>query len=1103
MPQIASKLEPTFVGPVLDANLLEGQVPVANGGTGVDSLSSLKTNLNLNNVDNTADVNKPVSTAQASAISTALATNLANFNAVLAQTQTARDEALNYGSAIVKYNWYEAEALTGLANNAGVIVLSSDTGTHISVSGDFGAVDGQTPNSGFYQYSTLIGKLVRRSDLESALISILKDQIELAATRTEAFASSITTTLDNYVSDSIAEGLADSSIPNNSFFPVVTNDGRHYLVKKINSTTAGTTVEYNTVTAFLAESAIVNAVKDEALQYSNATVVASWTEAAALTGLANNAAVYVLSVDAGTHTSVAGDYGSVSGQTPNSGYYAYSTSLAALVRKAPLESSLVKGYRDQTKAYFDALGQMFEGYIFTTVAEGLADPSVPNNSFFPVISDDSRHYVVYKDGTGAAGQTIEYATAFSGIEAPRVRAAYTALAAMGGWVDGMYGMVTAADTGTHTSASGDVGESGGQTPNRGHYVYSAAQSKLIRVGDLESYISTINKNLTEAYANTLGTMFDGYIYQTTAEGLADSEVPNGTFFPVVTADNRRYDVFKVDSTTAGQIIEYPTITYLDNNHTKITDLVSTVAGKGIDLISRVPYPVPDRASLAGLDTAKYKTAVLYESGREGVFRWNSSNLSTAITADPQQGIYVAPSSDTSGSTGAWVRIGYSSNSGIVNVLWFGAKTDNSIDTVGTNGAANKTAFQAAINFVEAMTGLSPQGCGEVVVPPGRFVIGGGSDTIGLTLTKANLIGAGIFETTLVWGGVLNGTVVRVDQTYRKRINGFRWNNAPNSGSTTKPKFWIDATYDAGLGGVRLMDFGDNWDNNFWTDVSSATDSAAIKVPRCLNFFMRNVRFQGGSRWIHIYTQPSTYTQFSNLSIQDWTADYSNSGAGVFSEGILFDVTGQGSLTLNLENARLEGSATMATNPALVRVIDTVGPNLIPTEPLHLSMRNIQAVFTGATGVNLVYLDSSQTNAVTCNISLDHVVLGKFSALQGNPGVWQTSNIEVEPTFSVQTSIKFWRSGRVNSSGMMYVGKGFTQGNIKSGSTTSTTNGSGIITVTHGFGKTPVQVIPIATGSTFYHIQPTTKTSTTFNVIVLDAAGTPVDSTSVSFDWMIF
>jgi hypothetical protein len=60
-----------------------------------------------------------------------------------------------------------------------------------------------------------------------------------------------------------------------------------------------------------------------------------------------------------------------------------------------------------------------------------------------------------------------------------------------------------------------------------------------------------------------------------------------------------------------------------------------------------------RAILAGLSTTL--PAYLTESGREGTFVFDSTNNSANVTADPNQGVYVAPASDTTGASGAWVR----------------------------------------------------------------------------------------------------------------------------------------------------------------------------------------------------------------------------------------------------------------------------------------------------------------------------------------------------------------------------------------------------------------------------------------------------------------
>ena len=54
----------------VSAGKITGVVPVANGGTGASTVSAAKTNLALNNVDNTTDLNKPISTLTQTALNT-------------------------------------------------------------------------------------------------------------------------------------------------------------------------------------------------------------------------------------------------------------------------------------------------------------------------------------------------------------------------------------------------------------------------------------------------------------------------------------------------------------------------------------------------------------------------------------------------------------------------------------------------------------------------------------------------------------------------------------------------------------------------------------------------------------------------------------------------------------------------------------------------------------------------------------------------------------------------------------------------------------------------------------------------------------------------
>jgi hypothetical protein len=116
----------------------------------------------------------------------------------------------------------------------------------------------------------------------------------------------------------------------------------------------------------------------------------------------------------------------------------------------------------------------------------------------------------------------------------------------------------------------------------------------------------------------------------------------------------------------------------------------------LEAVSRFPIAVADRAALAVFSASS--TAFLREAGREGTFVWDSSNLSAKVTSDSLQGVYVAPVSDATGASGAWVR----KFSGALNVKWFGA--------VGNGATDDYPAIQGALNLLR-YTG------GEVFVPP--------------------------------------------------------------------------------------------------------------------------------------------------------------------------------------------------------------------------------------------------------------------------------------------------------------------------------------------------------------------------------------------------
>jgi len=96
--------------------------------------------------------------------------------------------------------------------------------------------------------------------------------------------------------------------------------------------------------------------------------------------------------------------------------------------------------------------------------------------------------------------------------------------------------------------------------------------------------------------------------------------------------------------------------------------------------SRLSTVVISRSEMAALpvNVIAYRSVELVERGREGSFKWSGQNLSAKISADLSQGLYVAPSFDLTGASGAWVRI----YNGPAIVTWWGVDPTGVTDAGG-------------------------------------------------------------------------------------------------------------------------------------------------------------------------------------------------------------------------------------------------------------------------------------------------------------------------------------------------------------------------------------------------------------------------------------
>ena len=118
------------------------------------------------------------------------------------------------------------------------------------------------------------------------------------------------------------------------------------------------------------------------------------------------------------------------------------------------------------------------------------------------------------------------------------------------------------------------------------------------------------------------------------------------------------------------------------NKASTADLASADAAKGVALVAGAGRIASTRAVMKALsgNGNLSRPVHLTEAGREGVFAFDSSNLSSQVAADSLEGVYVAPDSDATGASGAWVR----QWTGLKpDPRWFGAVADGVLTTSGT------------------------------------------------------------------------------------------------------------------------------------------------------------------------------------------------------------------------------------------------------------------------------------------------------------------------------------------------------------------------------------------------------------------------------------
>jgi hypothetical protein len=137
------------------------------------------------------------------------------------------------------------------------------------------------------------------------------------------------------------------------------------------------------------------------------------------------------------------------------------------------------------------------------------------------------------------------------------------------------------------------------------------------------------------------------------------------------------------------IAESNAASYTDSQVSLVrSDLASSGVSGGVSLVGGAQRTVMNIAALAALGAGVSSVTVLHRESIAdlggGQFAWVAGDQSSFVTADPLQGVWVAPSSDTTGASGAYKRVGSA-----LDFRYFGAKDDGS-DAAGTTAAIQAT-----------------------------------------------------------------------------------------------------------------------------------------------------------------------------------------------------------------------------------------------------------------------------------------------------------------------------------------------------------------------------------------------------------------------------
>lgn len=364
------------------------------------------------------------------------------------------------------------------------------------------------------------------------------------------------------------------------------------------------------------------------------------------------------------------------------------------------------------------------------------------------------------------------------------------------------------------------------------------------------------RNITQVNTTTFtvdGGLTDEYVKGVAIRVKQDSGFVTGTVVSATYANGKT----TVELSMIGGATISSTAQYAERN------IVAAFSSLGSDLIAhtgtsdtvtqaldkRTIY-VGSVAELAARSPSAGDTAVLSDELRYGVFVFKSGDQSVNVTNDPEQGIWIAPSSDATGASGAWVRR-YNSSDG-VNAFWFGAKGDNlNDDYVPIQAAIDYVAYAYPITVITAdlekgggIVSLPEPDIGyyfsqDIVIKDNIALVGASSESVTLTFPyQQDFVGiknydgdtalAPFYKDFLVKNLTLRHAGVNLVQPNRSTLVNLRAIGVISSTASPRAAFRVQLTTDLLI--ERCYAFG--CDAGFLVDNAGVGPSTSLTFYKC-------------------------------------------------------------------------------------------------------------------------------------------------------------------------------------------------------------------------------------------------------------------------------